>query len=169
MPQKITQITLVKCNTIYLILDLDKVDRNSAQINNLGFEDIHDLILEFKSLNNEDIKFMFTNIISSQLIGKILKRSEMLEMFFKQSRKSYRNKTSVSFLNLDVRSSIDMLSFQNIGHVTVSDSHFENISNLDIPSNTKCHNNNNRQVSEATDVSCSISDLFHGSKYSPTR
>ena len=137
--QKITHIILSNCNRVRIILDLDRVDRDASELTDISFEDIENLSVQFRSIAQSRMRFVFTNIVSNQLSGSISGRSSTLEMFFRQFNTEDKDQTSVTFMNIDIQANIRLLNFQDIGHVRVVNSHFDNIDTLDILYSTKCH------------------------------
>jgi len=165
--QKVTHVILSKCNTVRIILDMDRVDRDATELTDISFEDIENLSVQFRSIVQPRMKFVFTNIVSNQLSGSISGRSTTLDMFFRQFNIDGSGQTSVTFRNIDIQANIHLLNFQDIGHVKVVDSRFSNIDNLDILHSTKCHNTlDNFRESE---VECTKEVLFFASRYSSTR
>ena len=165
--QKVTHIILGNCNTVRIILDLDRVDRDAAELTDISFEDIENLSVQFKNIVQPRMKFVFTNIVSNQLTGRISGRSTILDMFFRHFNIASGDQTSVTFRNIDIQANINLLNFQDIGHVRVVDSHFDNINTLDILHSTKCHTSlENFRESE---VRCSKEYLFFASRFSSTR
>ena len=167
MSQKITHVILSNCNRVRIILDLDRVDRDASELTDISFENVENLSVQFKSIVQPRMRFVFTNIVSNQLSGSISGRSSTLEMFFRQFNTADKDQTSVTFMNIDIQANIRLLNFQDIGHVRVVDSHFDNIDTLDILHSTKCHSglDNYRE----NEVTCSKEELFFASRYSSTR
>ena len=164
MSQRITHIILVNCKTINIILDLDRLDRDASDLSDVSFEDIADLNIEFRNLVQSRMKLVFTNIKSSQISGNIYNNNCTMEMFFRQLKKSDRDETSVTFSNVNIQAKIQVLNFQDIGHVRVIDSHFDSIDTLDILHSTKCHTSYRNP-----EVKCSKEALFYSSTFSPRR
>ena len=164
MSQRITHIILVNCKTINIILDLDRLDRDASDLSDVSFEDIADLNIEFRNLVQPRMKLVFTNIKSSQISGNIYNNNCTMEMFFRQLRKSDRDESSVTFSNVNIQAKIQVLNFQDIGHVRVIDSHFDSIDTLDILHSTKCHTSYRNP-----EVKCSKEALFYSSTFSPRR
>jgi len=163
--QKITHIILSNCKTVRITLDLDRVDRDVAELTDVSFEYIENLNIKFMNIVEPRMKFVFTNIVRNQLSGSVSDRSSSLEMFFRQFNIASKDQTSVTFLNLNIESNIRLLNFQDIGHVRVIDSYFSNIDTLDILHSTKCHTS----VDSYTQVTCSKEQLFFASRYDTTR
>ena len=164
MSQRITHIILVNCKTINIILDLDRLDRDASDLSDVSFEDIADLNIEFRNLVQSRMKLVFTNIKSSQISGNIYNNNCTMEMFFRQLKKSDRDETSVTFSNVNIQAKIQVMDFQDIGHVRVIDSHFDSIDTLDILHSTKCHTSYRNP-----EVKCSKEALFYSSTFSPRR
>ena len=166
-PKKFTHIILVNCKTIRIILDLDTLDKDVSEITDVSFEDIENLSVQFRRIVQAKMRFVFTNIVSNQLSGSISGRSSNLEMFFRQFNTADKDQTSVTFMNIDIQANIRLLNFQDIGHVRVVDSHFDNIDTLDILHSTKCHTGLDNYRGE--EVACSKEALFYSSRYSSTK
>ena len=134
----------------------------------ISFEDIDNIFLVFESLVNTESKmvFVFTNILSNQLTGQIANRGLILRMYFRTLTKNLRDQTSVVFRNIDVKAELRLLNFQDIAHITVVESGFENIDQLDVFSEndyTKCHKTLDTETRKS--YPCSKESMFLSTDY----
>merc|ERR1712066_925325 len=81
-----------------------------------------------------------------------------VEMYFRQIRNANYFDSEVKFENLYSRANIRLLNFQDIGHITVSDSLFQSLDSLDLVHTRHCHHVSSD--GEKTTVACTKQDLF---------
>ena len=162
----ISHIMLSNCDDVKVILDLNRVDRDASDLTDISFENIENLSVRFEQLNHARI-FVFTNIISNKLSGRMPERSSSVKMYFRQQNPKKKEQTSVAFQNIDIQSNIRLLNIQDIGEVRVVDSNFRNIDTLEIVHPTKCYTS--MDTFRDSEVACTKDALFFASRYSSTR
>ena len=112
-----THIILSNCNTVKIILDLERVDRDVTELTDISFENIETLSVQFRNIIQPRMRFVFTNIVLNTLTGSIPNRKTILEMFFRQFNIGSSDKTSVIFRNINIESNVRLMNFQDIGTV----------------------------------------------------
>ena len=146
---------------------MNRVSKDATELTEISFENIENLSLQFQNIVQPKMRFVFTNIVDNEIFGSVSGRSLTIEMFFRQLKKATKGETSVTFRNVNVEAKIRLLNFQNIGHLRVVDSHFENIKFLDILHSPKCHTSLNSYIE--SEVTCSKNELFYSSTYASER
>ena len=94
--------------------------------------------------------------------GRLPDASATVQMFFRQTRSQ---QSSVTFNRVNIQSSVRLLNFQDVAHITVASSYFRQIELLEIRESrlaTKCHDTLDQNFYR-TDVECSKENLFYKS------
>ena len=102
---------------------------------------------------------VFENIISTELSGSLQSTDLELKMFFREPRS---RQGSVIFNNISMGATISVLNLQDVAHLTVANSYFRQIRELEIIQgtvSTKCHDTVDNSF-YSRDVDCSKENLF---------
>jgi len=158
--QQISHIVLRNCRDINLELDLINLRRDGARITDLSFQNINTLNIRFSNIVERRLNMIFDNIISTELSGSLQSTDLELRMFFREPKS---RQGSVIFNNINVAATINVLNLQDVAHLTVANSYFRQIRDLEIIQRTvrtKCHNTVDNSF-YSRDVDCSKENLFY--------
>jgi len=158
--QQISHIVLRNCRDINLELDLINLRRDGARITDLSFQNINTLNIRFSNIVERRLNMIFDNIISTELSGSLQSTDLELRMFFREPKS---RQGSVIFNNINIAATISVLNLQDVAHLTVANSYFRQIRDLEIIQRTvrtKCHNTVDNSF-YSRDVDCSKENLFY--------
>jgi len=165
--QQISHIVLRNCRDINLELDLINLRRDGARITDLSFQNINTLNIRFSNIVERRLNMIFDNIISTELSGSLQSTDLELRMFFREPKS---RQGSVIFNNINIAATISVLNLQDVAHLTVANSYFRQIRDLEIIQRTvrtKCHNTVDNSF-YSRDVDCSKENLFYAEYQSTT-
>jgi len=165
---QVTHIILQRCSRARILLDLENINTEFADITDVSFEEIDDLFVNFDvtgangySPNTNDVRYVFTNIRNLEMTGRI-SGDQQLQMFIRSwSRNLGSSSMDVLFRELQVQSTIHLLNIQDVRTVRVVNSKFERIDNLDVKNTAKCY----LSLSYSEPASCTKTDLFYVSDF----
>ena len=115
-----------------------------------------------RELPQSQTNIIFTDIVDTEVKGALADTSARVQMFFRQTRSQ---QSSVTFNTVSIQSTVRLLNFQDVAHITVDNSYFRQIDLLEIRESrlaTKCHDTLDQNFYR-TDVECSKENLFYRS------